>query len=284
MPDQEAHPVRVGLVPWRRDTAGRLLVGLARDEGAVHLPSGQVEGRHPLTSALAAVQPGVRLGPPGPRRAVDGSAGSPRAWYWPVEVLDGPDGLHWRPPADVDGDEGDLAVAATSGLAAAGRQVVLVRHARAGERDGWDGPDAERPLDTRGRAQADALAGLLAAYGVQRIHSSDARRCLETVGPLAAALGLPVLAEPLLSEDGSAGDPAGAERLVADLVTRPGQAVLCTQRKTLGRVLPALLTWLGVEPTSVRVPRKGGFLVLHLADDPAGAATVEALEPPQVQA
>ena len=159
-----------------------------------------------------------------------------------------------------------------------------MRHARAGERDGWDGPDAERPLDTRGRAQADALAGLLAAYGVQRIHSSDARRCLETVGPLAAALGLPVLAEPLLSEDGSAGDPAGAERLVADLVTRPGQAVLCTQRKTLGRVLPALLTGLGVEPTSVRVPRKGGFLVLHLADDPAGAATVEALEPPQVQA
>ena len=59
--------------------------------------------------------------------------------------------------------------------------------------------------------------------------------------------------------------------------------MLCTQRKTLGRVLPALLTGLGVEPDSVRAPRKGGFLVLHLAVDPPAAATVEVLEPPPVQ-
>ena len=283
MPGTEPRPLRVGLVPWRRDTAGRLLVGVDRDAGGAHLPCGQVDGRHPLAGALSAVRSSVRLGPPGPHRTVDGSARSPAAWYWPVEVLDGHDDLDWRPPADVGGGEADIAVAATAGLPVASRQVVLVRHARAGERERCDGPDAERPLDARGRAQADALAMLLAAYGVQRIHSSDARRCLETVGPLAAALGLPVRAEPLLSEDGSAGDPAGAEQLVADLVARSGQAVLCTQRKTLGRVLPALLTGLGVEPDSVREPRKGGFLVLHLAVDPPAAATVEVLEPPPVQ-
>lgn len=286
MPDQEARPARAGLVPWRRDVAGRLLVGLARGDGPARLPSGQVDGRHPLSAALATAHPAARLGPPGPRCEVGGGAGVAGGWYWPVEVLAGHGTLDWRAPADVGGDEGPVASAATAGLPAAGRQVVLVRHARAGQRGAWDGPDAERPLDPRGRAQATALAALLPAYAVQRIHSADSRRCLETVGPLGAALGLPVQAEPLLSEDGSAEDPAGAERLVADLVARPGQAVLCTQRKTLSRVLPALLTWLGVEPDSVPVPRKGGLLVLHLTVEPAatvpvGAATVEALEPPR---
>ena len=288
MPDQRPRPVLAGLVPWRRDTGGELLVGLAGHDGGYCLPTGRTDGLHPLAAALGAVGPETRLGPPGPRREVvggTGGTGSPGGWYWPVEVLSGFETLEWRPPADIADEVEREVVGATTAPPVSVRQVVLVRHAHAGQRGQWDGPDAERPLDAHGRAQAAALAGLLPAYGVQRIHSSDARRCLETVGPLGIALGLPVRAEPLLSEDGSAGDPEGAARLLADLVSRPGQAVLCTQRKTLSRVLPALFSGLGVEPASVRAPRKGGLLVLHLAVDSRDAAaadtvSVEALDPP----
>jgi 8-oxo-dGTP diphosphatase len=283
VPDAEhgASPARAGLVPWRRDTDGRLLVGLRGREGGSSLPSDRVDGRHPLAAALGAVDPETRLGPPGPRREVAGGTGSPGGWYWPVEVLGGQAAFDWRPPDSLaDEAEHEVVSAATERLAV--RQVVLVRHAHAGQRAQWDGPDAERPLDALGQAQARALAGLLAAYGVQRVHSSDSRRCLETIGPLGGALGLPVLADHLLSEDGSAADPAAAARVVADLVAQPGQAVVCTQRKTLSRVLPGLLPRLGLEPDAVRVPRKGGLLVLHLGDASTEALSAEALGPPPV--
>jgi phosphohistidine phosphatase SixA len=276
--DQQPGPVRAGLVPWRRDGDGRVVVGLLRTGRGSELPSRVVADDHPLAATLAAAPHGTRFGPPGPHVEVHGQGGVPGGWFWPVEVLGGPDSLDWRLPGDVEA-RAEQAAAVTGELAAV-RQVVLVRHARAGQRSQWDGPDAERPLDERGRAQAAALAGLLTAYAVERIHSSDSRRCLETVGPLGAALGLPVLAEPLLSEDGSARDPAGAGQVLSDLVARPGQAVVCTQRKTLDRVLAEVLTGLGIETGPVEAPRKGGLLVLHLPVDARGTASVEALPPP----
>jgi 8-oxo-(d)GTP phosphatase len=70
--------------------------------------------------------------------------------------------------------------------------LLLVRHAWAGHTDGWDGDDDLRPLDDRGREQARALVALLAQYDVQRIVSSPATRCLDTVVPLAETRGLDI--------------------------------------------------------------------------------------------
>jgi 8-oxo-dGTP diphosphatase len=70
--------------------------------------------------------------------------------------------------------------------------LLLVRHAWAGHADGWDGDDDLRPLDDRGRGQAQALVPLLEAYEVERILSSPATRCVDTVVPLATARGLDV--------------------------------------------------------------------------------------------
>jgi 8-oxo-dGTP diphosphatase len=91
---------------------------------------------------------------------------------------------------------------------------VLLRHASAGHRFDWEHDDRLRPLDERGRRQALALVELLPPLGLRRIVSSPYVRCVQTVEPLAAALGLPIeqddrLAEghgaaaaPLLREDG----------------------------------------------------------------------------------
>jgi 8-oxo-dGTP diphosphatase len=62
--------------------------------------------------------------------------------------------------------------------------VVLLRHASAGKRSDWDGDDRLRPLDERGRAQAEALRDVLLARGVTRVLSSPYVRCTETVAPL----------------------------------------------------------------------------------------------------
>ena len=70
--------------------------------------------------------------------------------------------------------------------------LLLVRHASAGKRDEWDAADTDRPLDERGKEQAAHLPEVLARFTIERILSSPAKRCLDTVGPLAAARGLTV--------------------------------------------------------------------------------------------
>lgn len=80
--------------------------------------------------------------------------------------------------------------------------LLLVRHAWAGHRETWDGgDDHERPLDTRGRAQADELVEQLRAYPIEAILSSPARRCIDSVAPLARARGLEIETRPELGEE-----------------------------------------------------------------------------------
>jgi 8-oxo-(d)GTP phosphatase len=87
--------------------------------------------------------------------------------------------------------------------------MLLIRHARAGERVDWEGDDRVRPLDAKGRRQADELVELLADYSIDRILSSPYDRCVQTVEPLARQRGLAVelreeLGEELQARDGVA--------------------------------------------------------------------------------
>jgi broad specificity phosphatase PhoE len=70
--------------------------------------------------------------------------------------------------------------------------LLLIRHARAGHRDAWEGDDRVRPVDERGRAQSDGLIEALAPFRIDRIVSSPYLRCVQTVEPLAEALGLEI--------------------------------------------------------------------------------------------
>jgi broad specificity phosphatase PhoE len=63
--------------------------------------------------------------------------------------------------------------------------LIVVRHAEAGIKGSWDGPDLRRPLSAEGRDQAEGLVVRLDDYPVERILSSPATRCLQTVEPLA---------------------------------------------------------------------------------------------------
>jgi 8-oxo-dGTP diphosphatase len=79
--------------------------------------------------------------------------------------------------------------------------ILLVRHASAGDRVVWEGDDRLRPLDERGRRQATELVELLAPYELDRILSSPAIRCVQTVEPLALARGLSIEVRDELSEE-----------------------------------------------------------------------------------
>jgi broad specificity phosphatase PhoE len=69
---------------------------------------------------------------------------------------------------------------------------LLVRHAKAGKRKEWEGDDGLRPLDDKGWRQAEGLVETLSEYPVTRLASSGAIRCIQTLEPLAEALGLEI--------------------------------------------------------------------------------------------
>jgi len=116
------------------------------------------------------------------------------------------DEVRWLPLADAlrqvdyEGDRAVLQALRTSRKTLA----FLVRHGRAGRRAEWEGDDRRRPLDERGRRQAEGMAERLAGYPVARLVSSPYDRCLQTLEPLARRLELPIEPRDELAE----GEPA----------------------------------------------------------------------------
>jgi len=84
--------------------------------------------------------------------------------------------------------------------------IFLVRHAEAGNRGKWKGPDEVRPLTEPGRRQAEALAAALAPRAPVVLVSSPAVRCMQTLEPLGEATRLPVQEHGGLFEEGSLED------------------------------------------------------------------------------
>lgn len=132
--------------------------------------------------------------------------------------------------------------------------IELVRHAQAQPREGWrDRPDHDRPLSDTGRAQAEELGRAILAGGpVEGCYASPTVRCAQTLEPLAAATGRPIVDVEALGEvptvpltDGGSAWVASAwlggraiafvDRLTAE---RTGQRIaICSH----GDVVPALL-------------------------------------------
>ena len=116
--------------------------------------------------------------------------------------------------------------------------LFLVRHAKAGERVGWNGDDRLRPLSGKGRRQAVALCErlhpLVAVSPGAVLVSSPYIRCMQTLEPLAARLHGTVTPDDRLLE-GS--DRDGVLKLVETL---PHGSVLCSHGDIIPDVIAAL--------------------------------------------
>jgi 8-oxo-dGTP diphosphatase len=146
--------------------------------------------------------------------------------------------------------------------------VLLVRHAKAGSRQQWDGPDVDRPLSGTGREQARHLAELLPLFGPDRFAGAPPVRCAQTVRPAADKLGLPVTDEPLLGEIGYAADPAAGLARFGELTGAPGVSVLCSQGGVIPHLVGALLAEQPSAPAPAELPaRKGSTWVFTFRPD-----------------
>ena len=95
-------------------------------------------------------------------------------------------------------------------------ELYLLRHAHAGDPEGWTGDDAARPLSPKGEAQAERMGAFLAgvAFRPDAIVSSPKLRARRTAELVAAPLGVEVRLDERLA---GAFDAATVDSILADL-------------------------------------------------------------------
>ncbi|WP_460772238.1 NUDIX hydrolase [Microbacterium sp. GXF7504] len=199
-------------------------------------------------------------------------------WVTPKKAL-----KHLSYPVDVEIVESFLAFADDGVLETF--PIIALRHAKAVARDQWDGSDASRPLTDRGAKQAKSIVGPLRAYGVRRIVSSDAVRCVSTVKPLAKALKRSIRETELLSQDAWEDGRSDVRTVVGKRVRARKPAVLCSH----GPVLPDILSELALATGTLKGSYLGsassldvaGFSVVHLSrtNPGSGIAAIETMLP-----
>lgn len=274
-----------GGVLWRGDPAAPEVALVHRPRyGDWSLPKGKLDpGEHALLGALREIaeetgftaQPGRRLGslryrvPEGPKRVR----------YWACEAVGGSftanhevDELSWlavaeardRLTADHDGQVLERFAVDPRRT----RALAVVRHASAGDRRHWSGPDADRPLDPAGEDRATTIAALLSAYGVQRAGSADVLRCRATLSPFVRASGVPLDVLPATTAGAFEPDRDDAAEAVLALLDGAGAAAWCGQREVIPDLVAGLCRRLGatVDADDVAEPKKGAVLLLHVAE------------------
>ena len=306
-----------GAVVWRPGQAGPDIVLVHRpryDDWS--FPKGKCErDEHLLTAAFREVREetglrvvlGRRLTP----SVYDSAAGVKRVSYWAARCIESDgfvpshevDEVRWLPAAqarDRLSYERDVAVLDefSSGPART-VPLVLLRHAAAGRKSDWApdrtaaeypaaAADLARPLDARGTAEANILAGLLARYEKCQVISSAAERCVATVRPYAAAMGVPVQVDPVLTITGEPASGAGlltagartgrrpassrpvslaeqGARLIARLATSGEPTLICAHRENLPGLIEAAFGALGARPAQAAPLGKAEFWVLQSA-------------------
>ncbi|MEU4568410.1 bifunctional NUDIX hydrolase/histidine phosphatase family protein [Micromonospora sp. NPDC023956] len=274
-----------GGVAWRPAPAGGTEVCLVHRPryGDWSLPKGKLEpGEHPLLAAIREVAeesdvqgvPQARLPSVSYR-----SEGRPKVVdYWSLRAVarggfqadTEVDEVRWLPaaaalelvsyPHDAEVLRAFVALPPVTGT------VALVRHARAGNRGTWSGPDTARPLDVTGWEQARTLARLVAAIRPVRLVSAAPRRCVQTLGPLAELLDLPIEVDRDLDEPDPGQQPveralAAAARLTA-LAASGGPVAVCSQ----GKVIPPALERLTGRTNDFTTAKGTGWLLAFTAD------------------
>jgi phosphohistidine phosphatase SixA len=114
--------------------------------------------------------------------------------------------------------------------------ILLVRHGRAGKRREWEGDDRARPLDKKGRRQAEGLVEMLRDYPVERVLSSPYIRCTQTVVPLASARRLEV------EEAGELAEGTQREEVLGLLRTLDADSIVaCTHGDVVAELVGEML-------------------------------------------
>jgi 8-oxo-dGTP pyrophosphatase MutT (NUDIX family) len=282
-----------GGVLWRAPGGGTVEVALVHRPayGDWSLPKGKLRrGEHPLVTACREVaeETGIRA-VAGMRLAIEHyetAAGPKAVEYW---AMHGPDAaftsttevdrLAWLPLVEArrrlsyqrDADALDALDMLEGSPVTAGSAVLLVRSGHAVSLRRWAGSGGDRPLDTRGNEQAQALRRVLPAFGPSRLLAARHARFADTMGPLGADLGLPVETEPVLDENEYASHPRRGLIRILDLADADGTTAVCAAGAVIQHLIAALADDAGLSVPEIRT-KKGSVWALFFSRSRLAAA------------
>lgn len=273
----DKHIVAAGAVVTRQngaDTEFLVIHRGYRDDWS--FPKGKVDpGEHLVGGAIREVREetgfAIQLGMPLPTAHYMKNNATKDVFYWNAKFLGG----NFVPNDEVDEIkwlsftkakkiltyEHDQEVLSAAAEASTTSPLIIMRHTQAIKRAEWvvskDGLaeiDASRPLTAVGRIQASGLVPALAAFGISQLHSSDSRRCRDTVGPYASARSVSITLEETLSEERHKENPKKALTRVAQISKVDQPVALCTHRPVMPTVMESL-----AENFQVITPAKKDF-------------------------
>ncbi|HEX2361316.1 MAG TPA: NUDIX domain-containing protein [Jiangellaceae bacterium] len=276
--------IAAGAVVWRPNPAhdGDIEICLVHrpryDDWS--LPKGKLDpGEHLLACAVREVEEEtgqrVVLGRPLPTQQYEANGLPKRVHYWAARADD--EAPAWTGTREVDKivflpsedavrrltnlRDADVVAALLNGEIRTVPFVVL-RHTKARKRSSWDGDDRLRPLNERGAWEARSLVAPFTAIGLDRVVSSDAVRCIDSVRPYADAAGVSMEPHKALSEEEYRSQPLGAEKLTRSLLADGARTVVCSHRPVLPEIISAAAEQApNLAPSEPLHP--GDFLIFH---------------------
>ena len=252
--------VAAGGVVWRRDIDGEIEVLLVHrpryDDWS--LPKGKLEEGEALISCayrevLEETGLSIKLGP------FIGSVdyyvpdGLKRVSYWSASLIEDKSAFHANDEVDqilwLDLESAALKATRDSDKEILQRfafipydssALIMLRHAKALERNEWQGGDEDRPLQLVGQLQAKRMLSLYQVFGVDEIHTSDAVRCLDTVAQMAKALQLTPVITNAVSEYTYKKSKEKSIEYAKELIKKNKQVILCSHNPVLPRMMEKL--------------------------------------------
>lgn len=272
-----------GAIVWRRNESDAIEIALVHrpkyDDWSI--PKGKVEGEESLIACAYrevveetgfAVRFGQSIGTVhyevnGLRKTVT---------YWSARLL----GEQGKPnPEEVDavrwmsceeakeqlGRDSDRQIVETfQSIEPDTKPLILLRHAKAIERQEWAGEDTDRPLSSLGERQAKRMLTNFLPFAVEEIHSSSAVRCYESITPLARGLNVDFFFTDSLTEEVFHKNNERPFKYVQRLLVNDFTTLVCSHNPILPSIVSAFVDKFGVEVPSTKLEPGDAWVAHHV--------------------
>jgi 8-oxo-(d)GTP phosphatase len=144
------------------------------------------------------------------------------------------------------------------------KPLILLRHAKAIERQEWAGEDTDRPLSSQGERQAKRLLSNFLPYAVEEIHSSSAVRCYESITPMARGLSVDFFFTDSLTEEIFEKNQERPIKYVHRLLVNDYTTMVCSHNPILPLVISSFVDKFGVDVEETKLEPGDAWVAHHV--------------------
>jgi 8-oxo-dGTP diphosphatase len=144
------------------------------------------------------------------------------------------------------------------------KPLILLRHAKAIERNDWAGEDTDRPLSSLGERQSKRLLMNFLPFAVEEIHSSSAVRCYESITPMARGLNVDFFFTDSLSEEVFYKNNERPVKYIQRLLVNDYTTLVCSHNPILPAIASSFVDKFGIEVPVTKLEPGDAWVAHHV--------------------